>query len=194
MSGTQRVNKKWMAVGAAAIVVVFGGVAVWALALRADELPATTETDLVKLANFVRTDAFRELPEAQKRPYMKTLRKNTDELAEAAQSGRISQRDYEEAYLNAYFERKLDQMEEFYGLPADRRLATFTAEYVKKNQEKPKPAATAPAGKPGPLKPDEEVEDDWVDDRVATWPAEEQTKWAEYRRVLKQAKTAAAKR
>lgn len=186
-------NRKWMTIGVTAIAVAFGAVAVWALALRSDEPPAPAETDLVTLANFVRSNEFKRMPEAQKRPYMKTLRKNVDALAEARQSGRISQGDYEEAYLNAQLERKLDQMEEFYSLPANRRLAALTAEYVKKGREKPKPAIAA-AAKPEPPKPDDEVEDDWIDDRVQTWPAEEQTKWAEFRRVLKQAKTAAAKR
>ncbi len=188
MSILDRFGRKRLAVGSAIFVVVGGSIAVWALALRAAEAPPA-DADLVTLANFVRSDEFEQLPEAQKRPYMKTLRKNLDELAQAQMAGKISLKDYHKAYLNAYMERKLDHMEEYYSLPADRRMPLLAAKYAKKERES---AKAAPAtGNAEPPEPDELMEEDFTEDRVETWPPEEQAKWEEFRKAVKQAKEAA---
>jgi|SRR5688572_8788825 len=187
MSSQTRTNsKKWLVV-VAAVVVLAAAAGVVAWAMRSPEPPAPT-ADVAALAKFVRTSAYNDLPEAQKRPYMKALRKGSKELIRARNEGRISQNDYEEAYLNAYFERKLDDMEEFYEIPEAKRKQVLLAEYVKKNREK---TATTAASAPEPPKPDEEKEDDFMEDRVETWPPEERAKWEEFRKAVKEAKQAA---
>lgn len=176
-----------------ALVVLIGlgtAVAVWAL--RSPELPSPT-SDVVALAKFVRTEQYKKLPEADKRPYMKTLRRSSDALAAAHRAGQISDKEYQAAYLNGWFERKLDDMEEFYSTPADKRAQMLVREHVKKVKES---AAKAPASKPAsalpePPKPNDELEDDFVEDRVETWPPEERAKWEEYRKAAKAAKEAA---
>src|SRR5687768_1481756 len=184
MNGETKTNsKKWLIVSAL-VLVAAAGVAVWAM--RSSEPPAAT-ADVAELAKFVRTSEYNNLPEAQKRPYMKALRKGSKELIRARNEGRISQNDYEEAYLNAYFERKLDDMEEFYEIPEAKRKQVLLAEYVKKNREK---TATTAASAPEPPKPDEEKEDDFMEDRVESWPPEERAKWEEFRKAGKEAKQA----
>src|SRR5688572_8317139 len=185
MDGETRANsKKWLIVGAV-VLVAAAGMVLWAM--RAPEPPPAT-ADVATLAKFVRTSQYNALPEGQKRPYMKALRKGSKELVAARNEGRISQNDYEEAYLNAYMERKLDDMEEFFEIPEAKRKQTLVAEYVKKNREK---VATTAASAPEPPKPDEEKEDDFMEDRVETWPPEERAKWEEFRKAVKEAKQAA---
>ena len=176
-----RNNSKWLVVGGV-VVVIAAAVAFWAM--RSPKLPSASD-DPAALAKFVRTSQFNKLPEAEKRPYMKALRKSMAQVTEARNQGRISQNDYEAAYLNAYLERKLDHMDEFFSMPEAKRKQALLAEYVKKNRAKP---ATTEASASVPSGPEEQKEDDFVQHRVKKWPAEEQAKWEEYRKALKEAK------
>jgi hypothetical protein len=176
-----RTNTKWL-VGGVAVLVVAAAVAFWAM--RSPKLPSPSDDPAV-LAHFVRSSQFNKLPEADKRPYMKALRKSMAQVTEARNQGRISQNDYEAAYLNAYLERKLDHMDEFFSLPQAKRKQALVAEYVKKDRVKP---ATMAALASAPPEPESQKEDDFVKHRVAKWPTEERAKWEEYHKASKEAK------
>jgi hypothetical protein len=179
-----RKNRNWVFAGILALVAA-AAITIWA---TWSPKPTPPTADVAALAKFVRTSQFNKLPEAEKRPYMKALREGMSQLVEARNQGRISQNDYEAAYLNAYLERKLDDMEEFFQLPEAKRKQVLLAEYVNKQRAKP---ATVSASTATPPQPDEQKEEDFVDDRVETWPPEERAKWEEYRKAVKEAKLAA---
>jgi hypothetical protein len=179
-------SRRWMIAAAAAMVLTCAVVLAWVS--RSPAIPPA-DGDPVQIARFVRTDAYERLPEADKRPYMKALRKNLDRVATAHRAGQLTRKEYEEAYLNTWMERRLDQMEDFYKVPAAQRQQRLIAEYVKKNKSslsssRPSAAAELP-------KPDDATEENFEDDRVATWPPEEQAKWQQYRQAVKKAKDAA---
>ena len=182
MNGESGKNLKWLA----AAGVLIAGVAIAFWSLRSPKPPPPT-ADVATLAKFVRTDAYKKLPEDQKRPYMKSLRKGMAQLADARNQGQISQNDYEAGYLNAYLERKLDDMDEFFKIPEAKRKQVLLAEYVKKNRTKPATAASSST----PPHPAEDKEEHFVDHRVEKWPPEERAKWEQYRHAIKEAKEAA---
>lgn len=171
----------YLAVGAAAVLLLLmGGWAMW-------QSPPAPEGDPVDLAKFVATSRYEALPEEDKRPYMKLIRSGMDEIAAAARDGRLTQQEYEAAYLNAKLERRIDDMKDYFSHPAATRQKVLAAEYRKKASSS-KPAT---AGGDEPPQPDDETEDDYFEKRVEQWPPEEQEKWEEFRRARKKAKEAA---
>jgi hypothetical protein len=170
---------------AASLVVLVVAVVAWKL--RKPKLPSPSD-DVAVLAKFVRTDQYKDLSEADKRPFAKALRHRSAELAAARAEGRISDKDYAAGYLNGWFERKLDDMNEYFATPADKRKATLAKHYAKKvRTAATAPSATAPASA-DVAAPDGEAEDSFVKHRVSTWPPEQRAKWEEFKKATKEAK------
>jgi hypothetical protein len=160
-------------------VVVLAGAALAAWKFFGTSRPKA-DADFMTVARFVGTSDYRQLSEAQKRPYMKTLRANMPALIQAMQQGKLARRDYDEAYLNVWMERQLDHMGNYYKLPPDRRAPYLLEEATRK--------AKASKGSAEEPRPDPKVEDDFIDARVNGWSPEEQSKWQEYRKAAKAAK------
>jgi uncharacterized membrane protein len=190
-SRVPRTSGTRLAVLIIASVLLTGGLAaaVW---FRGAGSRPSPESDPATLARFVAGGQFQDMPEMDKRPYTKAVRQRLEEIAGAFREGRIDEKTYFAAYLNAYVERKLDGMEEYFASPATKRDAALTQEYARKTQQ----AAAGDAKKSAKLsdtlpKPSEGLEDDFIDERVETWPPEQRAKWEEYCRAVDRAKNAA---
>ena len=175
-----------------AVVLLTGGVVAAVFFRGAGSSKPAPESDPVTLARFVAGREFDAVPELEKRPYTKAVRQHLEEIAGAFRDGRIDEKTYFAAYLNAYVERKLDGMEEYFASPATKRDAALTQEYARKTQQ----ASASDAKKSAKLsdtlpKPSEELEDDFIDERVETWPPEQRAKWEEYCQAVDRAKNAA---
>jgi hypothetical protein len=179
-------NKTQKTIGlVVAAVLVVGAFVGAALVMRSSPPPAPQD-DLLELVKFVKTDQFERLPEIEKQPYMKRLRSGADQLRALRAEGKITQFQYEQAYLNAWMARQLDNMEEYYSLPAAVRQQKLLAKYSK--------PSTGPSAPKDPYEPNEETEDDFIKQRIATWTPEMRQQWDEYRTAVKAAKSAAKAR
>lgn len=168
---------------ALAVVLGAGGVIAAVLLRHPKEPPAGS--DLVTVAKFVASSDFRDLPEARKRPYMRTLRAQQKELSQAREDGRLTSYQYEEAYLNAWLERQLDHMDDFFKTPAAQRQSKLVEDAVRK--------AKAPRPATEPYRPDDTRENKFMDRRLSSWSAAERVRWEEFRQAVKKAKEAAKK-
>lgn len=173
----------YVVAGAAGLLLLLASV--WAM------WPSTPgpEGNLLEVAKFVASARYDALPEPEKRPYMKKVRSDMDQIAAAAQEGRLTQQEYEVAYLNSKLERRMDDMQDFFSHPAASRLKVLTADYAKKS-------ASSKSAKPQGVKlpePDGQTEEDYFQRRVAYWPAEDRGKWEEFERARKLAKNQSRK-
>jgi hypothetical protein len=185
----------WFVIGAAVIVVALG--AVW-FTRGAAPLPSPND-DVAKLAKFMESDRFKNLSEAEQRPYMKRMRKSAAELLHAAQTKQINENEYETATLYGYLERQLDNMEDFYSVPEAARPQRLLAEYRQKAAESAAKKATTRPAAPlvvdgSKIDIDDDEKDEFIDDQLAKWPPERQQQWETYRAAVKAAKSAAGQK
>jgi hypothetical protein len=171
------VRRYGWAIGVAAVVLV--AVVVWASLPSRGPDPKSSP---IKLARYVNTSDYKALQEADKRPYMKALRSATPQITEAFRNRQISQQEYEAAYLNAWMERQLDHMGDYFKQPAAKRDQFLLVEYVQKAKA---PAASSTAKAP---EPSDAAEEQFIKERLAQWPQEQRAKWEEYRSAVKRAK------
>ena len=169
-----------------AVLRVAGGCAA-ALKMRPSSPPALS-ADTKTLAKFTATPEFERMEESQKRGYRSALRTKMKELPQLLNSGAISRAEYDQAYLNAWLARQIDAMDDFYRLPISTREQQWTDRYREKSKAPKQPGAAAAE----PPEPAEEVEDAFLHKTLATWDAEERSKWEEFRTVTKRAKARAS--
>ncbi len=175
------------AVAIAAVVTAVFITACWGVWQVTRPTPPPPDADPVTLARFLATGRYESLLEAQKRPYMKAARRQQAAIADARRDGRLTEDQYTAARVNAYLERKLDHMSEYFALPAAQRNVALLREYAHKPLAA-KGAASKPAAPDAAQKSDESDQDELVAARVASWPAEQQAKWEEYRQAVKRTK------
>lgn len=175
----------WVGVATVALVAI----GIWAIASRSTA-PDPASSDPVELAKYVATDDFEKLPPDQKRPYMKRVRQTMKQITDARREDRITKQQYRAAYVCAWMERKLDDMDAYYAIPAARRAAAVDKELRSKQKKSA-----------GPTKPDdsekllyddpegrqkfEEMKDDFEDDYVDALPPELRQHWEQYRQDYK---------
>ena len=193
--------RRWIVAGAAAAAVALVGVVIWASRPSAEPVRGD---DPLALANYVRTHEFERLPADQKRPYMQSVRKHMADVEAARRDGRIDSKAYRAAYLCAWMERRLDDMHDYYKLPAAQRQAWLDKQLADKvgGPGQPKPAAAPAAAKVassdgGLLYDDEagkakfeEEQDDFEDDFLDGWTPENKKRWEQYRAAYKQRRAA----
>jgi len=121
------------------------------------------------------------LPEAKRREYIRALRKNSDTLATALSSGRISQGEYDTAASYVWLARQLDHMENYFQLPAGAPRDRFVTELAEKSRKAGPTSAPAIADS----KTREKVAELWMTD----WAADRRAQWEEFRKASKSKKT-----
>jgi hypothetical protein len=164
----------------ASLALLIAAAAWWALYGR--PLPPTN-ADVVTLARFVNTSRFSHLQEKQRRPYAKTLRNNLNQLAEAHAAGRVSDAEYEQAFLCGWMDRQIDHMHDFYRQPPGTREQYLRAEHTAKLKN--------PKGSAAPVPP-RDAEAEFVEKWISGWDADKRAEWEEFRQASKRAKQAAS--
>src|SRR5215218_1691614 len=114
-----------------AVLVVVTSAIAWKIWPR--HLPLVNDT--VAVAKLSTRSDFPTLPEAKRREYVRALRKNSDVLASALSSGKLSQAEYDTAASYAWLERQLDHMEQYFELPAGPAREKYVAELVEKSRK-----------------------------------------------------------
>ena len=133
---------------------------------RCRKLPAI----LVTIAKFTKTARYNRLSEIDKMPYMKRLRRSSNELRAALSAGQITQGEYREAVLNGWMSRQLGSHGRVL-LDACRhaRQDRLTATLHRQNQG----IAGDRAQRSSILTtPSDDDEDDFIRARIRTWPIE----------------------
>lgn len=170
----------------AAIVLIAGTLGIF-WSMRSSS-PPDVNGDLLTVARFVNSSSYQRLDDISKTPFMKRLRKSSDELKAAFLAGKLTRREFDEAYLNGWMARQLDHMEEYYSHPAQTRDSALMARY-RAEAAVPRPVVGKPSG-PKVDDPSDDVKDSFVRDRVRTWPVERRDQWEAFRTAVKAAKSA----
>jgi hypothetical protein len=167
---------------AGVVTVCVAVTAVWLYASFGGSLPPIN-SDPIVLAKFVNTRQFNRLDEHRRRPYMKVMRGNAKLIADAFQSGRLTQSEYEQAYFCGWMDRQIDHMHDYFRQPESKREQFLKGAHAAKL----KTAVTI-----GPVPP-HEAEVRFVQEWVSRWPEEKKEEWDEFRRASKRIKEAASK-
>jgi hypothetical protein len=164
-------------VATVAIAVAVIGLSVWATgdkgaAPRPDADPAT-------IAKFLTTGTWNTMEESQRRAYMKTLRKDSDEISKLLAAGKITRQEHDLAKQNIWLERQLDRMDEYYALPPGPARVKYLDDLVLHKMEKrkhpePKDPNDPPTGDSTP----------WAKARKNSWHSAMEKKWDDYRDAL----------
>ena len=173
-------TRNWIIFGS--MLLLAGTVLAWQLK-PAKPLPLNSDT--VTMAKYMSSSDFQNMNEIDKRPYRNVLRKNTKELVDALNTGKITRAEYDEAFLNTWLARQMDHKGDYFRLPVADRKYVWAQEYQKKKAAK---STSAPSAGPAEPQPSDEAEKAFVDRVVRTWPAEERAEWEEFRRANKLAK------
>jgi hypothetical protein len=160
----------------AALVVVAALVA-WKIWPR--HLPPASDT--VAVAKLTSSSDFASLPEAKRREYIRALRKNSEALATALSSGKLSQAEYDTAASYAWLARQLDHMENYFELPAGTAREKFVAELAEKSRKSGPSSAPAISNS--------KARDKIIDLWMADWAADRKAQWEEYRKASKAKKS-----
>jgi hypothetical protein len=160
----------------AALLVVIAAAVAWKLWPR--HLPPASDT--ISVAKLTSSSDFAALPEAKRREYIRALRKNSDALASALSSGKISQAEYDNAASYVWLARQLDHMEGYFELPAGAARDRFVTELA----EKSKKAGPSSAPAITDAKAHDKVAELWMTD----WAADRRAQWEEFRRASKSKK------
>ena len=139
--------------------------------------PASDTIAVAKLAN---SSDFASLPEAKRREYIRALRKNSDALASALSSGKISQAEYDTAASYAWLARQLEHMREYFEIPAGAAREKFVAELAEKSRKAGPTSAPSIA--------DSKARDKVVDLWMSDWAADRRAQWEEFRKASKSKK------
>src|SRR5678816_103958 len=113
------------------VLVVIAAIVAWRIWPR--HLPPASDT--VAVAKLTSSSSFASLPEPKRREYIRALRKNSEALANAFASGKISQAEYETAASYIWLARQLDHMENYFELPAGAPRQKFVAELAEKSRK-----------------------------------------------------------
>jgi hypothetical protein len=137
-------------------------------------------SDTVAVAKLTNSSGFASLPEAKRREYIRALRKNSEALATAHSSGKLSQLEYDVAMSYVWLARQLDHMEEYFELPAGAPRGKYVTELAEKSRK------SGPSSAPA-------IRDDKTRDRVSDlwmtdWAADRRAQWDEYRKASKSKK------
>ena len=154
------------------LVVVVAAVA-WKIWPR--HLPPASDT--VAVAKLTTRSDFATLPEAKRREYIRVLRKNSDALANALSSRKLSQAEYDSAASYAWLERQLDHMEQYFELPAGAARAKYVAELAEKSRKSGPSSAPSISNS----KTRDKVADLWM----ADWAGDRKAQWEEFRKASK---------
>jgi hypothetical protein len=172
-------SKMFALVGAAAVVVIaVVGFSVWATGSGRDETPSPNG-DPATIAKFLTTTRWTKMDESQRRPYMKTLRKGSDEISKLLASGKISKEEHDLAKQNIWLERQFDRMDEYYKLPPGAARVKYLDDLVQHKVEKRK--------HPEPRDPNDPPTGDstpWAKARKEQWLQAMEQRWDEYRDAL----------
>ena len=139
--------------------------------------PASDTIAVAKLAN---SSDFASLPEAKRREYIRALRKNSDALASALSSGKISHAEYDTAASYAWLARQLEHMREYFEIPAGAARDKFVTELAEKSRK------AGPTSAPSIADP--KVRDKVVDLWMSDWAADRRAQWEEFRKASKSKK------
>ncbi|HEV8292206.1 MAG TPA: hypothetical protein VGP94_09795 [Tepidisphaeraceae bacterium] len=170
-------NARRLPMGIVAVVLIaVAGVVAWKMWPR--HLPPTSDT--VAVAKFTNSSEFAALPEAKRREYIRALRKNSEPLASARSSGKLSQAEYDVAMSYVWLARQLDHMEGYFELPAGIQREKFLNELAEKSRKAGPSSAPAIANE----KTRQKVSDLWMSD----WAADRRAQWEEFRKASKSKK------
>jgi hypothetical protein len=185
-------RRKPLFVAAGVALMLLGGISLWAVAREGQ--PRLND-DTESLVNFVASKEYAKLPFPRQAEYMKVLedRDDNDELETAFEAGRIGEREYRAALMEAWLGQQLKRSEKFVALapggPRDRYIRDLLD---KKDAKKARKASRAKADDGRvEVKRDKAVEDV----RIAAWPADARARYEQYRRAYdaqKDARDAAA--
>ena len=184
---------RWIGLAVVAAAVVGG---LWWFVFR--ERPPEPTDDPARVARFVSSSDFEDLPERDKRKYMRTLRANTKALDEARAAGRLSERQHRIASYHAWLERKLDRVDDYFDQPTAKAREQYLDELLAKRKAKQKPTTATPAtGNSGAApatqratissakrereeEDDEDERDDWLEKQMKRWSAEDIARWEQF--------------
>jgi hypothetical protein len=177
------------AVCVAGVLLIIGAI-VW---LQTDRGPVKGD-DGVALAKFIRTGEFERMPSEQRLPYMHSIRQQLPVIEAARREGRIDTKTYRDAYLASWMTRRLDDMQDYYKIPAAHRAAWLDRQLSdKKSVSKAQPVReenVSPDG--GMLYKDakekakfEAAKDDFESEFLDRWTPENRKRWEEYRTQYK---------
>ena len=159
-----------------AALVLVAAVVAWIIWPR--HLPPASDT--VAVAKLTSSSRFASLPEAKRREYIRSLRKNSDALATARSSGKLSQAEYDTAASYAWLARQLDHMEGYFDLPAGPAREKFVAELAEKSRKSSPSSAPSISNS----KTRDKIADLWM----ADWAADRKAQWEEFRKASRSKK------
>ena len=168
-------KNKILAFAGIAIVIVVAAVGITVWATGKDELPPSN-ADVVTIAKILGTERWDKLSEDQRRPYMSTLRKNSDAITQALADGKITKDEHDLAKHNIWLERQLDKMDDYYKLPPGPARLKYLDELVQSKVEKRK----APQKAKNPNDPDTDDDSPFMEKRKELWPQDMEQRWDNY--------------
>ena len=138
------VARPWLA-ALAGVAVIGVAVLAWRL-LRSP--PPPPPNDPVALAQFIASSDFEKLPAEQKRPYMKLARRQMRQIETLRREEKIDKRSYRLTYVAAWMERRLDDMDDYFKQPPDKRAAWLDRQMAEKETRSDKDRSAGKAGAP----------------------------------------------
>jgi len=174
--------------GAAALVLIVAGIAFFG---RGRGQPPPLNADTVTLVKFVASDAYGKLNYDQQRQFMGVLedREDNDELKDAFNSGKIDEKQYRTALLEAWAGEQLKRSEKYARTNGEaaklKYLNELSAKKAKSKSAKPKNPSDTPTRHES-IKRDPSLEDA----RMASLPPEVREQWQKFREAHSAAKAA----
>ena len=165
-----------------ALLVGGAGLVVLALLLgwrpwRAAPAPRP-DGDPVAIARYAATDGFGRLSEAERRPYLEAMRSSSTVIARARDRGALTKAEYDVARQNVWLVKKLEEVEQYFALPAGPRRVQHVDRLVRADEARRARAGAAAAA-------DELGLEAFLRARRSAWPEELNRRFGEYSAAMR---------
>lgn len=141
-----------------------------------------------KLGQYVSTPDFQKMPFEKREIYMKMMHAKKEQIVKAYTDGQLSIEDYQKSLLAAHLGKQLDDMRKYFAKPLGADRTKYLDKLIAKNDAKDDALKHNAAAKEEAKEQDLLKDDAAERAEVASWPADVQSQYQQFRTALSERK------